>query len=228
MRCLNLFSAITVAALFLGATLHPAAAEAESAVVPLRPTEILRSMPKEGEGWRMTTSTAQDVPDAWPRSKAQRDFVLEAQPRTNPAVVIAKMRVTVLDTGCHPGTLARFANPAEADGGRESIRIASMPAFRRKISAQQEKVEALYENRFLITATVEILKPDAGTAAPGLGVAAEWIEKMDLAILTSLSSRKVYVDVTKDRAMTVEFVDEINPKRSSRSTWTFAVEIPQS
>ncbi|HSI82875.1 MAG: hypothetical protein ACAI35_01645 [Candidatus Methylacidiphilales bacterium] len=228
MRCLNLLL-IPVTAFLMWLTPQHGAEASETAVAPLRPSEILKCMPPTGEGWRMATSTAQDVPDAWPRTKAQRDFVLEVPQKTGAPVVVAKLRLTVIDTGCHPGTVARFnaAKPGDAQEGRESFNIASMPAFRKKLTDQKEQVEALYENRFLISATLEIVKTDAGVTAPSLHTTAEWIEKMDMNALASASAKKVLVDVSKDRSMTVEFLDEINPRRSSRSTWTFAVEIPK-
>jgi len=203
----------------------------EMAIVPLRPSELLKLLPSVDGDWRMTASVAQDIPDAWPRSKASREYLFNNPDDAEAPAV--KLRLTILDTGGHPGTLHRFASPGpgESSAASDRIQIAGMPAIRKAPDGgRKTHVEALVLKRFLLIADLEAPpQPPGATGARDFGTIKpeKWLEKFNLAALRDAAKSPTLKDVSKDHVMIVERIDEMHPARSSRSTWSFAVELPK-
>jgi nucleoside 2-deoxyribosyltransferase len=102
-----------------------------------------------------------------------------------------------------------------------------MPAFRRAMPGEKERVDVLALNRFLLIATVQAMSPAPNAARaplPKPEKPEEWIEKFNIEALRDASKKIERMDVSKDHSMVVEKIDEINPKLSSKSTWSFSVE----
>jgi hypothetical protein len=206
-------------------SLLPNAQAEEKAMVPLRPAELLKLLPPAETGWRMAVSNAQDIPDAWPRTKAVRQFVLEGPGPSSQGstATLAKCQLTIIDTGGHPDTKALFAQSGAGGPGAPSVStVAGMPALR-KDSGGKQKLEVLALDRFVLIAELEI----TGTNPPlgnELSKPDKWLERINLDALRAASKNPAFLDVSKNHAMTVERIDEINPRKSARSNWSFSVE----
>lgn len=206
-------------------TFLPCAQAEEMAIVPLRPSELLEYLPPAEPGWRMTASNAQDIPDAWPRAKAVRQFLLEGPGPAGQGtpVALAKCQLTLIDTGGHPGTKELFAQSGTSALPTGSI-LAGMPALR-KDSPGKQRMEVLALDRFVLIAELDVTGENPSLSEK-LSKPEKWLEKINLAALRDGSKNPAFLDVSKNHTMTVERVDEINPRKSSRSSWSFAVEIP--
>jgi len=207
------------------------AQDSTKAMVPVRPSELLKSLPAAPAGWKVTHSVGEDLPDVWPKAKAVREYILEIPNPTGqgPAIPVEKIQLIVVDTAGQPGSLRRFAPPVpgEERPPGERIQVGAMPAIRKPKEGQKERVDALALDRFLLVASVEPLSPPANAplvSPPKMEKPEDWIQKFNVEILRNAPKSEAKIDVEKDHSMLVERIDELNPAQSSKSTWTFSVE----
>lgn len=158
-----------------------------------------------------------------------RQFVLELPNPTAgaPPIVAAKLQVAVVDTAGFPDALQRFSAPQVEGSQSVKTTVASMPAFKKGEQGEKERVDALALNRFVLMATLEIprLDPNSKILPPAkLDTPEQWIEKFNIEPLREASKIAGQIDVTKDHSMVIEKLDEMNPKRSTKSSFTASVE----
>jgi hypothetical protein len=225
--CISAFSFIKIF-LFLVVTILPSLG-GEMALVPVRPAELLKCFPVVEADWKITLSTAEDLSSKWPRTVAKRSYTVHGEnvDPAKPPVPIATVKFILVDTAGFPATLTYFAEPKpgeEAPPG-ERLKLAGMPVIRNQTENGKKVAEALIKERFLFRVEVSLIpqgdEESENKKAEKLKPE-DWIVKMDTNTLAKLAETKEMVSLSSRNNVEIQFIDELNPKRSNTINWSFA------
>jgi len=181
--------------------------QSHKAIVPSKPTELIKYLPAAPNGWKMTESTAKSFFIGWVCSQATREFQ-----RPAPAQVGAPLpppfitRVRLMDTGYYPSFNGDFENfKVGKYSNAESLLVAGMPARKITISRTRERLRVSLRGRFIVEVETDNQPPNSGQA---------WLQYFDGRKISSIADSNAS---QLSNPIVIETVDEIHPERNSSS-----------